>query len=432
MSESLDRFRNPALALALSAVALTAASDNYPQDVPHHAVVTAESLGMSTHELMYLKTPDGDCTDASKKDSFAGEAAAKACVDVMKHGRIALVGFNVPFAQLQKVAAESTQGIKNASNGEIGLQYFPLEASTTAMQQVGSREVADNCVDSQSNSYLTSAIADETMPELKDYNLVVAVTNQKPCTLNQGGVSDVLKGRHADVYIPYTGPDDAWFAVAHETGHLLGLGHASEVECRISAGSMLDRQMDSKNFELNTAYFNQKGCIFDEYGEMDNLMSASYPDAPDVALMNSVQKYALRSVEARAGVEVQRPKRIEKEVVITAMEASKGQYATLSLDTPVRFTYPVPIHANNDPTSSKFTQITYDKLAFVPEVVQQKESGHKIYGLSIYLCISNTETALLGMIDTDYMKPDKPLHITSGNQVVEISMQPTGLLIKKL
>src|SRR6266404_2183787 len=151
---------------------------------------------------------------------------------------------------------------------------------------------------------------------------------------------------------------------AHEILHLQGLGHAGSYAGRLPDGSYTPFQLNPSGAPFNLAKYLKHG-LFDEYGDLDNVMGDYYQAASKGSrpfscppLYNDVQIDGLEKPLAVAEGNQVLPERTvdNSRVTISVEQADKGIFALTHLNKPVQFPNP------NDPLQP----FNFDTLAFVP------------------------------------------------------------------
>ncbi len=221
------------------------------------------------------QTPEGSSLPAAACDLGLMEPAdnnprltkelATRCAAALGDGRVALVvfdGVNKSKEELDVMADEIEDIVDDYTDGIFSIDAEVVEASGDAEKKREDTLGGDSCVrpvDHQS----TAAVADETMPELREYDFIIGLDPRASCTIVLQGLAD--DGRHADVYMGgllgmlqnkeefVAGPASA--AAAHELLHELGIGHDGIIKTlspAIEFGGTLDVKAlaEGKEIEL--------------------------------------------------------------------------------------------------------------------------------------------------------------------------------------
>jgi len=311
-----------------------------------------------------------------------------------RSGQIALVGFGIEPKLLNQVAHDGEVALRTSSGGLIDVKFIQMQVpeEASALLDVTVLKNEKHCIEEQ-----MLAKRAESILGLKDYTAVVAVTRFRSCAPLGGHAL----GRHADIY-GINDPNKAGYYsynLAHEVGHLFGLGHYTAKNCdtipievnhkKIGHDSKVETYLDVEAF---LGY-----CELEEYemGSTKEIMNAqiAYNDSqsinsdPSKAELNAVQREQLRWPEVALG---QNPKghQITKEwAAINDSAAANGEFSFLNLDRPVK------IMQTADGVK---VQRQFDQVAFIPssEVYEPSNGQYYVAPAIMYLIDSQSKAIL--------------------------------------
>ena len=179
------------------------------------ATVAATSVllgSSSSGEMPVVPSPEGHSTISSRVvhifrpaecftlrgillDKKTAKERATACSKVQKTGRVALVGYGIKPEVLARVAGDSEKVISTATNHIVTLGVVAIQASAEATTAFD--KASPSCVNTDKYTDYASRAANLAMPELDEYDFVVALTKKPSCNKAVKGRAD--NARFADI-----------------------------------------------------------------------------------------------------------------------------------------------------------------------------------------------------------------------------------------
>lgn len=210
---------------------------------------------------------------ASDASPDQARVLARLCLG-RREGTVAVVGFGLSESWLNTLTGEARSVLSYGSASAINPTLTPIKASAAAMQRFND-QTPDDCVEPER---MANRIAAETMKELSEYAVIVALTPEPSCDPKVGGLA---YRNGSDVYGASEGASLTWLVttMSHEVGHNYGLGHSDAVTYK---GADTDPYWYSK-FEVSgvdygfnlDAYI--EACEFEGYeGGTTDLMAGGF------------------------------------------------------------------------------------------------------------------------------------------------------------
>lgn len=338
---------------------------------------------------------------------------ATQCVQQLRSGKIAVVGFGISPNVTAAVAREITEKLPlvtadRATKTAITMKAVPLTASPEATEQFGT--ASPDCVDQQ-DEVTSAAFAADSAMKLGQYALVVGLTPKPVCveagkTPNVGGVAYSFGGhRLIDILSADTVPpkpdeitkstyqryrNDATNAI-HEALHQLGLGHANAMYPTDGGESPFDTQFDTTGTVTLDIYRLVANSDLYEYQDHINIMGQGSlgvgkgSEFVSNNILNEVQREWLRIPRRNADQKIQK-RQVQlgnRKHTVSAKDPAQS-FVTMQLDTEIS----AEDFARTSATAYG-KQITYDQMAFVPKY----EAG-EVIGMDAYLIGTDTRTVL--------------------------------------
>lgn len=427
-------------ALAMSiASGLASCTDQEPAYVPNTPDANYLLDETSPAPLPSAEPPEqleAFCDSPDSTDPVVQRAAAERCIALMKHGRVALVTFEVPRKRAQRLADRIEESVSSATRKGVNVSLEVVPASSGALKKLDETLGSQNCLNQDEKAKeldsFPSAIAGATMPELKKYDIILAASNTRICKENTVGVAsdpqyaDILLGSIAAFFKKSANANKliseaAVDAGGHELMHLYNWGHIGVIGPRTSQGGV--RAFTPKDFPLDKVLYLDKYLRTSRYEEysIGEIMGAA-DGAPNTAT-NPVQLDELTLPREVLEGEAASPSEVvgADPVIVTDAEAAKGMFARVVLDAPICLT--------PGGTVSDHGGVLFDGLAVVATHGTDRLGQHGLRSVKLYFTSSESRNiALFGTLGTAGGK-EKSWIIRSGHQTVTVDMSYDKLTV---
>lgn len=411
----LSRWRRPVAALAVTAMLGTVPYKTEIQPPLSSPVSTSlQSAESATNRT--ISPGERTCQALGTSDPKVMQDIKDDCRSAQVDGQILLVDFGNNNTR-SKVAADAAEKLLAYQTQNIltpDIHVAP--ASPKAKKQLAVMvKKSGGCIEDYA-----AKVAEESMPEIKKYDFVVANSPYSPCE-SKGGIAEP-RGRFADIY--NQAPSD-FSTLAHEVGHLYGLGHADQILKKAGMYQSyfpVNLDGDNKVLSLNQ-YFKPKGYSYDEYGDHDNIMGQhNHPlGYENQVIPNPFHQDLLRSY---SGQPLRGKNIMYNSVTISPQEAKNGVYGIWELNPPIAITFTKEFKRRGV-KSKEQQELLFEKLAVVPAYEDKHAPTYKAY-------LANTEKGMVADIATFYRggNPDKSNNysfLSYGEKLLQIRMDYRGM-----
>jgi hypothetical protein len=419
----------PTSALAARAVAL-AATGLLLAGYTEAAAMHRDPLLAAMAELppAACERPTADDTEAAARQK------AERCEQAREHGRLALVNFDGDPGVATTIEDKIGGMLSQATEGRVRLAVTPIQASPAAKAALKKLHGADNCVQAKPEQ-LAATIADTTMPMLKDYDFVMALTTEPSC---RPAIAGFTYGRHSDIYgvtreaaLGFPGRRGYILGnAAHEAGHLEGANHFA-VAGRLMGGKEPDPPHGLENTGIALGdlvdlrqYLQGSDIHYNEYRQGTNIMGTLVdaqhitPDAAQMALFDWPEVVLGKKADAAEPVGA-------VPLHFTEASAEAGAVAAMQLDKPVAFKDGVLLRSGHIPDDVH----QFDELLIEPHFADDPAVGVNNVGVEVMLGNRDGTIVDLGLLVTPIEGAAKST-ITCGNQHVEVTTTSTTTTIQ--
>jgi hypothetical protein len=413
-----------AIAAGISAGLGACTTPEHPQATP-----SSDSSSVEASRADLNVAPGAVCQEP-EAGSTPEPDEARRCADALKAGTLAVVNYGVP-SDVVKIVDGQLGGLLNtATNGKANLRVVGVNASSTAKAQLSEAVGIKGCIDNRKRAQYGSQIADITMPELHQYNFILALSNERACVAGVGG--STMGGRHADMFLGNLQnykqhgqlPRGVLDLSVHEVGHELGLGHAGVVSTRQEGNSLTDIAGlgNEMGKPLDLLAYLKGDIVYEEYGDIENIMGII--PSPDYVQPNIIQEAQLSWPEVVLEGEQANPaKQLGEEAVIFDEQAcSRGEFATVELRGRITL---------NDSNTKKNTEGEGGTQKFTSLVVAPHIAGGKNYGIELYLVTESGAYARLGGLGNTPGE-DNSTVISYGNQKISVAVNGAQTTVRSL
>ncbi len=424
-------------AVAFSSTACETVADN--SEMPSVTQQSHPAPNVAEDPPSYDELRNGPCLIPQPDSTL--KSTPDACAFAERHGRIALVNFDMPPDMAQEVANDAQKGLLNASASMIRAEVTVVPASDQVKQEVNK---GGDCVDGTDPGSWPAAVADAYMSrELKRFDFVVSLADIPGCTDFAGIGDNPGKGRHAvaDTGLAMYGRTtrDAEYlkevttTVVHEVGHLYQWGHAGTLHTEDGSTLCVDSDMvanAAQPLDL-LAYASSAACGYTEYGDDSVMGRGLSPDEP-LAHPDAIQAYALqRAAQPRTPQTFkQLPGHVvsDEPITFTGADPLKDGFALVQCSGGVLLV--------DEPSKNRGMprEQIFDSVALVPFLSEESADGNSLVGganILLYSSYGNVK-ALIGTLTTRDLKDGASYELKIGDRVVRVTAKTGRLTVEPL
>jgi hypothetical protein len=403
--------------IVLTAVTVGAISNGpAPKAAPAHPKPSAT--------LETFNSPGSACDpefDLSLSSAYRAqqERDAQDCLDLYADSNVALVNYSLGKTAAKTLASDVQFLFNQATQDTIHIHVTEVEASDSA-KKLFEQETPDSCVIQEPGGQgLPSYIAAETMSELNKYDKIIGVTSDPACEDPSenievfGGAAQGGSNRYAVEENAGKSVEDARASIiAHELGHLYGMGHSSTLTG--PDGASLDEFMKVSSGTGGVLNLDKyiSGGTYNEYGE-HTIMGNADDDLKKNADLNIPQQYLLGWAYGILGKEspVMTTELDDSSAVVTfGNDTLTSSIAVLNLKNPLQMP--------NVPKTNDYYGQKFDRIAFVPEFKDGTLDGTRVYVLS-----DKDSVVDLGVLGS---KVANSFTLEIGGKTVDVTVDPTN------
>lgn len=400
------------------------------------------AVAAQTAPVIPAAPAEGHCRpDTATAADIGLQVQAQFCLEQRQGGRIAMVGYGLDLTVLEQVEGPLERSIARTTGGSIVMDVVPLAASRSAVAEQAAANGPVNCINDHNNGNTLAdpaIAADATMPELQDYDLVLAVTKAPSCK-PRGGVAQLAKGRHMTTYANAMdqAPDIGRIGKTslHEFLHQQGLGHFGTFIGDINGDGdyrHLELEEDQDDVVVNLGTYLRNGEYVEYAVTSDNPMGGGLDD-PESARLSPLQTEALDWPDQALGRDRDYLEtRLDEngaEVVLTGPSAEEGRFVTMPLAEPVA--YRDPAYTGEQGESGH--NITFDRLVVLPDYMYTHDmSGVEVRGANLLLTNSANDFVSFATVDPELWGTERrTYHFQDGDQVLTLTMTADTLSVSR-
>lgn len=404
-----------AVTLALTVIGVThgdSAIESDFREVPRDARVEAAPI-YSVPDLLHCP--------AMLPLQNIGQVALQ-CAEFDNNLDVAIVDFTNNQSQIEKVAKNVESYVLSVPDNPFKINVDVIPASKNS--KVALTRQKEDCLSGDDQSQMASVVASKLMPQLVNYERIIANTDRESCDKDFDGLAYFDKPRYTEVLAVESELSSAavgnqselkrrTFTTLHELYHTLGLGHSGYWSGK---DGMLDSYLNVNHSDDLAVSINIQKLLasgsYEEYGQGFDVMGSRSPVSPlEYTGFNVMQRERLHWAQ----IELSDSPSVSHDLSdgpIT-FTSHPGEFVTYTFKQPLEL--PSSKHVHN-------TQFEMDSLAMVPIGVNDIK-GNEGLGAELYAFNSQGPLTLVdlgGVYNINEELPSRSVSIVNGKEVVTI------------
>jgi hypothetical protein len=370
-------------------------------------------------------------------------ALAQSCAAEYRNSSIALVNYSLDAPAAERIASDLEQDISRVTEGIVSVDVTVVSPTEQARQAFDHANSARDCVSATSLEFFGTYAADKAMPELAQYDKIIAESDEKSCVEGVHAVTDIAQGRYVEMFDSLTDDNERSvkpeqrFTALHETLHLYGLKHAGTLfDQGLGLGDYARQIEQDARYSINLNEYIENSQ-YKEYGDTFscNVMSNDcvQPNPDENRQLNTIQRNQLLLPERLANPDTTTLERIvEAETIRFDAATPQDTFATLRINEDVHLSN----LKDDDPLSNTMTN--FNNLHFIPIIKNTADNQSVISDVEVYLSGSGTidqkimsglDTVALGQLSLAEGTDETTYDVTIDDQVVSITFGNGGVSI---